>query len=160
MLDQIGPSLARLDQVYPSSDAYVEFVRALPYFADGGWDEDIAAFYRAELEELPDGTFRPQCRPAQIQLAVEGTFGPDWHAIAASIECPTLLVRTIDGFGPPGSGPIMDEAGAQRTLVRLRHGRLIEVPGNHITFAFGNRAPQVVAEILAFLNVSELKSGG
>ena len=157
VLDQIGPSLARLDQAYPSRDAYLDFVRALPYFADGGWDEDIAAFYAAEVEELPDGTFRPRCRPAQIRLAVEGTFGPDWGALAASIECPTLLMRTIDAFGPPGSGPIMDEDGARRTLARLHHGQLVEVPGNHITFAFGDRAPQVVAEIIAFLDVPDLR---
>ena len=160
VLDQIGPSLARLDQVYPSRDAYVEFVRALPYFTDGGWDEGIAAFYRAELEELPDRTFRPRCRPAQIRLAVEGTFGPDWSAITASVECPTLLMRTIDAFGPPGSGPIMDEDGALRTLAHLRHGRLVDVSGNHITFAFGDRAPQVVAEILAFLDVPDLTGTG
>ncbi len=151
VLDQIGPSLARLEQVYPSRGAYLEFVRALPYFAGDGWDDGVAAFYEAEVEDLPDGTVRPRCRPAHIRLAVEGTFGPDWAGVAAAVECPTLLLRTIDPFGPPGSGPIMSEDGARRTLARLRHGHLVEVPGNHITFAFGRRAEGVVTELLAFV---------
>jgi len=151
VLDQIGPSLARLEQVYSSSGAYLDFVRSLPYFVADGWDDDVAAFYEAEIEELPDGTVRPRCRPAHIRLAVEGTFEPDWTAIAGSVECPTLLLRTTDPFGPPGSGPIMTEDGARRTLAHLRNGRLVEVPGNHITFAFGHRAERVVGELLAFV---------
>jgi hypothetical protein len=75
--------------------------------------------------------------------------------VAGSVECPTLLLRTTDPFGPPGSGPIMSEDGARRTLARLRRGRLVEAPGNHITFAFGPRAERVAAELLAFVDVSD-----
>jgi pimeloyl-ACP methyl ester carboxylesterase len=150
VLDQIGPSLARLDSTYSSHAAYLEFVRALPYFADGGWDDSVAAFYEAELEESPGGGVRSRCRPEHIRLAVEGTLELDWPAIADCVECPTLLLRTIDPFGPKGSAPIMSRDGALRTLGRLRDGRLLEVPGNHITFAFGSRAAPVAAELLAF----------
>jgi hypothetical protein len=66
------------------------------------------------------------------------------------VECPTLLLRTLDPFGPPGSPPIMSEDGARRTLARLRDGRLLEVPGNHITFAFGARARAVAEELVSF----------
>jgi pimeloyl-ACP methyl ester carboxylesterase len=151
VLEQIGPSLSRLEQVYPSREAYLDFVRALPYFDGDGWDDDIAAFYEAEIEELPDGTVRPRCRPAHIRLAVEGTFTPDWEAVGTSVECPTLLLRTTDPFGPPGSGPILSADGARRTLARLRHGHLVEVPGNHITFAFGSRARRVSELLVAFV---------
>ena len=155
VLDQIGPSLSRLEQVYPSRAAYLEFVRSLPYFAGGGWDDDVAAFYDAEVQDLPDGTVRPRCRPDTIRQAVEGTFGPDWAAVAERVECPTLLLRTTGPFGPPGSGPIMTEDGARRTLARLRHGELVEAPGNHITFAFGARAEPVATALLAFLDVPD-----
>ncbi|HYA08837.1 MAG TPA: alpha/beta hydrolase, partial [Gaiellaceae bacterium] len=155
VLDQIGPSLARLDQVYPSRRAYLDFVRALPYFAGDGWDDGVAAFYEAEIEELPDGTVRPRCRPAHIRLAVEGTFGPDWAGVAAAVDCPTLLLRTTDPFGLPGSGPIMSADGAARTLARLRRGQLVEVPGNHITFAFGRRAGRAVDELLSFAGAAD-----
>jgi pimeloyl-ACP methyl ester carboxylesterase len=149
VLEQIGPSLDRLDRAYPSRADYLEFVRSLPYFSDE-WNDGLAAFYDAELEELPDGTVRSGCRPEHIRQAVEGTLAQDWPAIAARVECPTLLLRTTDSFGPPGAPPIMSEDDARRTLARLPSGSLVEVPGNHITFAFGPRAPRVVDELLAF----------
>jgi pimeloyl-ACP methyl ester carboxylesterase len=150
VLEQIGPSLVRLDEAYPSRGDYLEFVRALPYFSDE-WNDGLAAFYDAELEELPDGSVRSACRPKHIRQAVEGTLAPDWPAIAARVECATLLLRTTDPFGPPGSPPLLGEEDARRMLARLRRGRLVEVPGNHLTFAFGSRAPGVVAELLAFV---------
>jgi pimeloyl-ACP methyl ester carboxylesterase len=152
VLEQIGPSLARLDQTYPSRAAYLEFMRRLPYFANGGWNDAIAVFYDAELEELPDGTVRAGCRPEHIRQAVEGLLEHDWPSIAARVECPTLLLRTTDPFGPPGSPPIMSEDGARRTLAELRRGRFVEVPGNHVTFAFGAHAPRVVGELLSFVH--------
>jgi len=157
--DQIAPSLARLDQTYPSRAAYLEFVRAMPYYAEGGWDDTLSAFYDAELEELPAGTVRSRCRPEQIREAVEGTLVIDWPAVAARVACPTLLLRTVDPYGPPGSPPIMSEEGARRTLARLRDGRLLEVPGNHVTFAFGARAVAVAQELVAFATGSGDKVG-
>ena len=151
VLEQIGPSLARLDQTYPSPAAYLEFARSMPYFHDGSWDDDIAAWYETELEDVGDGSVRSHVRSEHIGQCVEGTFEPDWAEVAGRVECPTLLLRARDPFGPPGSPPIMSAEGAERTLARLRHGRLAEVPGNHITFAFGDRAPVAAREMLAFI---------
>ncbi len=150
VLDQIGPSLARLDQTYPSTEAFLEFARSLPYFAGDAWDDDLAAWYASELEALPDGTVRSNVRPEHIRQCVEATFEPDWAALAPRIECPTLVLRTCGPFGPPGSPPIMSAEGAARLVGRLRHGTLAEVPGNHITFAFGDRAPVAARAILEF----------
>jgi hypothetical protein len=41
------------------------------------------------------------------------------------------------------------------TAPNLRHGKLVEVPGNHITFAFGDRAPVAADAILAFVCVAD-----
>ncbi len=155
VLDQIGPSLARLDQTYPSSAAYLEFARAMPYFADGTWDGDIAAWYEAELEDLGDGTVRPRVRPEHMRSCIEGTFEPDWGALVERIECPTLVLRTCGAFGQPGSPPIMSAEGAEWMLARLRRGELAEVPGNHITFAFGDRARVTAGAIRRFVGVGE-----
>ena len=155
VLDQIGPSLARLEQTYPSPAAYLEFARSLPYFAGGGWDDDVAAWYEAELEEVEGGAVKAHVRPEHIRQCVEATFEHDWGSLAERVEQPTLLMRTLDPFGPPGSPPIMSADGAARTLARLRHGTLVEVPGNHITFAFGERAPVAARAILAFIGAAD-----
>ena len=41
MVDQIQPSLDRLDRVYPSWDEYLALVKSMPYFDEGGWDADV-----------------------------------------------------------------------------------------------------------------------
>jgi pimeloyl-ACP methyl ester carboxylesterase len=153
VLEQIGPSLARLDQTYPSSAAFLEFASSLPYFADGAWDDDVAAWYATELEELPDGSVRSNLRPEHIRKCVEATFEPDWEQLERLIECPTLVIRSIESFGPPGSPPILTAAGAERMLGRLRNGTLAEVPGNHITFVFGECAGVAAGAILTFLGI-------
>jgi pimeloyl-ACP methyl ester carboxylesterase len=158
VLDQIGPSLARLDQSFESTRAYLAFIRSLPYFAEDTWDEGLAAWYEAELEEAPQGGLRAHCRPEHIRQCVEATLTEDWGAIATRVGCPTLLVRTSDSFGPPGSPPIMSAEGAQRTLARLSRGELVDVPGNHITFAFGARAPVVAAAIFGFADRDRVAS--
>jgi pimeloyl-ACP methyl ester carboxylesterase len=150
VMDQIRPSLARLEVTYPSREAYLGFLRTLPYFDSGGWDDSLEAFFDADLEELPDGTFRSRSRPEQIAAAAEGTLAVDWPPLISRVECPVLLVRTVEPYGPPGSPPIMDEAGAAAALALLRDGRLLEIEGNHITFAFAGRALAVARRLVAF----------
>jgi pimeloyl-ACP methyl ester carboxylesterase len=150
VLDQIGPSLARLDQVYPSEDAFLEFANALPYFADGTWSEELAAWYRTELEDVPGGGVRSNLRPEHIRRCVEATFEPDWDELHRRIACPTLVVRSVEPFGPPGSPPILTAEAAARMLGRLRDGVLAEVPGNHITFVFGDNAARTAEAMLDF----------
>jgi len=150
VMDQIRPSLARLELTYPSRDAYLDFLRALPYFEDGGWDDTVEAFFDAELEDLPSGEVRSRCRAEHIAAAAQGTLDLDWPPLIARVQCPTLLVRTVEPYGPPGSPPIMDRAGAEQALALLRDGRLLEVAGNHLTFAFAGRAPAVARELAAF----------
>ncbi len=154
VLDQIGPSLARLDQAYSSREAFLEFASSLPYFSGGTWDDDIAAWYSSELETLPDGSVRSNVRPEHVRQCVEATFEPNWAALAGRIECPVLVLRTCDPFGPPGSAPIMSAEGAARLIGRLGDGTLAEVPGNHITFAFGDRAPAAARAMLEFAGVA------
>jgi pimeloyl-ACP methyl ester carboxylesterase len=152
VLEQIRPSLSRHDHVFPSRAAHLDFVRSLPFLGEGDWTDDLAAYYASEVEELADGSVRSHCRPDHILQAAEGTYAPDWADVATRVECPTLLVRSVDPFGAPGAGPIMTAEGAARMLARLRDGRLLEAAGNHVTFVFGDRARALVPELVAFLD--------
>ena len=49
MIDQIKPSLDRLDRVYPSWDDYLALVKSMPYFDEGGWDADVEQYFRADV---------------------------------------------------------------------------------------------------------------
>lgn len=150
IVDQIKPSLARLETTVPSFEAYIAAVQQQPYF-DGWWDPAAEAYYRADVEDLPDGSVRPRSQPNHIQQCVEATLTPDWLDLVGRMGQPTLIVRARGPFGPPGSPPIVGADQAQRLLGALPHGRLVEVDGNHLTGFFGTGARIVSAAIGDFL---------
>ena len=150
IVEQIKPSLARLESTMPSFEDYLAAVRAQPYFADW-WDPTIEAYYRADVEDLPDGRVKPRSSPGHIQQAIEGTLTPDWPTLATRIDQPTLVVRATGPFGPAGSPPILDSEPARRLVDSLPDGRLVEVDGNHITGFFGDGATVVGGAIREFV---------
>jgi pimeloyl-ACP methyl ester carboxylesterase len=151
IVEQIQPSLDRLDATFESIDAYLDYVRKMPYFTEGWWDDAAEAYYRSDLRELGDGRVASVCRPEHIRQAVEATLEPDWPDLVSRIRQPTLLLRATDPFGPPGSPPILPADQAARTLARLPDGRLVELKGNHFTALFGAPARLASAEIVRFL---------
>lgn len=151
ILDQIAPSLARLERTFASWSEYDELIRSFPYWDGFAWTDEIQAYYRADAEELPDGTVRPRCRAEQIRAVIEGELEVDWPDVLARIACPTLLIRATEPFGPPGFGAILTGESARRSAAVLRNARLVEVAGNHITMVFDPHAHRVVAEMTRFL---------
>ena len=150
IVEQIRPSLARLESTMPSFEAYLAAVRQQPYFA-GWWDTTIEAYYRADVQDLEDGSVKPRSHPEHIQQAIEGTLTPDWHALAARMPQPTLVVRATGPFGPEGAPPILDADPAKELVDSLSDGRLVEVEGNHFTAFFGDGARVVAGAISRFI---------
>jgi pimeloyl-ACP methyl ester carboxylesterase len=150
ILDQIAPSLARLERTYATWAEYDAFVRGFPYWDGFEWTAETQAYYRGDAEQLEDGSIRPRCRPEHIRAVIEGETLIDWQATIARIACPTLLVRATEPFGPPGSSPILSAGSAHRALTLLEHGRLVEIAGNHVTFLFGPSARRVTDAIVSF----------
>jgi pimeloyl-ACP methyl ester carboxylesterase len=150
VLEQIKPSLARLEMVAPSWEDYLVRVKAMPYY-EGWWDPAIEEFYRADVRVNPDGTVQARSRPENIQAAVEGLLEINWPETVRRIHQPTILLRATDSFGPPGYPPILPEDKAKETMTLLSDGRLLEFPGNHITFMFGKTAKEITKAILSFI---------
>lgn len=150
ILDQIKPSLDRLEAVLPSWDHYLDLIKTMPYY-EGWWDPAIEGFYRADVDDNPDGTVQAKSHSDHIRQAVEGTLEIDWPALVRSVTQPTLFLRATDPFGPPGAPPIVSEAQGRTTVERLPDSRLVAIPGNHITYLFGSSAPAVVGAIHEFV---------
>ncbi len=72
MIEQIKPSLDRLERIYPSWDDYLALVQSMPYFAEGGWDDDVEQYFRADVRVRPDGTVQARCRPEHIEEVIRG----------------------------------------------------------------------------------------
>lgn len=153
MIDQIQPSLDRLDRIYPSWDDYVSIVKSMPYFDEGGWDADVEQYYRADVRIRPDGTVQARCRPEHIEAVIQGEFAVDWPAVAARVTQPTLLLRAPESFGPPGSPPLLTREDAERTAAAMADCRLVDGVGNHLTFVFGPGALVLTRAIAGFLTV-------
>jgi pimeloyl-ACP methyl ester carboxylesterase len=152
IMDQIKPSLDRLGMVFPSWDEYLALVKSMPYY-DGWWDPAIEEYFRNDLRENSDGTVQAISHPVHIGAAALATLDIDWPETVSRIEQPTLLLRAPDSLGSPEVGPIVTREVAERTLQRIENSELVEIPGNHITFIFGDSARLVVDQIHRFAGV-------
>lgn len=150
IVDQLKPSLARLDMTAASLDEYIANVRTQPYF-DDGWDPAIESYYEADVVGLPDGSVTPRPQSRHIAACIEGTLTPEWSELVARIRQPTLIARAREPFGPPGSAPIVDGEQAKHLMNVLPNGRMVELDGNHITAFFGQGAATTVDAISTFL---------
>lgn len=147
--NQIKPSLSRLGNVVPSLEAYIDALKAQPYYR-GWWDPLIENYVRADVEEVPGGV-RAKSNPNHILAAVEGTTHIDWPALQMRISQPTLLVRAMGPYGPEGSPPILSASQAGEILDRIDNARVVEIDANHMTMLFGKAAGRTVAAILDFV---------
>lgn len=150
IMDQIKPSLDRLGMVFPSWEEYLAAIKAAPYFAGWHWDPAIEVYYRNDLRTNPDGTVQAISKPDHIQEAAMGTLEIDWADVVGRISQPTLLLRAPDLLGSPEIGPVVIREAAERTRDRIPNATLVDIPGNHVTFIFGDSARLIVAEIVAF----------
>lgn len=148
----IKPSLERLERTLPSVETYIEALKQSPYYAfNHFWNDELEAYYRADVEELSDGTVRSRSRPHAIAEAVDKALGEDWPIIMQQMNRLALLMRAPDGFGPPGTPPIVPETEAADTVNALPNCKLVTLTGHHITMLFGDHASGVVQSIEDFV---------
>jgi pimeloyl-ACP methyl ester carboxylesterase len=147
----IAPSLERLGKTYPSWEEFLATMRAAPSFHDW-WDPAIEAYYRADVEDLPDGKVRVRTRPETIaEVAARGR-QENWEGLLAGLQVPTLLVTSRGSYGGPGTSAIVPREAAQATAETIPGCRWVEVPGNHATMLFGKGAEQTVSAIAEFVS--------
>lgn len=109
-------------------------------------------YYRADVEELPDGAVRSRSRSAHIRQCSAGAQAVNWTEVASRVAQPTLYVRTTDAYGPPGYPPLMSTEQAERAAALFADCTLAEMPGNHITGFFGDAAAAVARAMATFLD--------
>lgn len=151
ILDQIQPVLDRLEVIFPSIEAYLEYVQSMPWF-DGSWNDQLEVFYRTDVQQLPDGSVQSRALPAAIRAAVMGLLEVDLAAMVASIPVPTLLIRAMEPL-LPGAPLLFPDEEAERTLQSLADGRMVEIKGNHYDVLLGSAARETAAAIREFVGV-------
>jgi pimeloyl-ACP methyl ester carboxylesterase len=149
VVELLKPSLARLERVMPSADAYMSEMRAAPHV--GPWNNAIEGYFRAELKENPDGTVQSLTSANAVEQALRGVQTEPWADLVARVGHPVLLLNATEGYGPPGAPPLVPRDHAITTANAFRDCRYVPVPGNHMTMVFGENAAVVTREIEQFL---------
>jgi pimeloyl-ACP methyl ester carboxylesterase len=144
----LGPAIARLNQTYPTADAYVQFWQAHPALAD--WNNDIDQYVRYDLRGEP-GALRSRANPEAVRADSRELLTAHQRIGAAlrGMPGPTTLLRAPAGmFGqPPGLLPEDLAAYWQAEAPALR---VTTVPdSNHYTIICAPQAAAAVAERIA-----------
>jgi len=92
----LGPAAQRLTMTYPSREAYADFWRVHPAFAD--WNDDIAAYIDYDLE--PDGdVFRSSARLEAVATNIAQLGDDDGYAQAlAALPTPLEFLHAPRGL--------------------------------------------------------------
>ena len=140
---------ARLDQVYPSLEAFRAAVQLSP-FVDR-WYDEMNGFVEADAQPLAGGAVTSRSRgfvAATAALHVYGTSQREWRGHASRVRQPALLIQATEPFLM--GMPMVPEDKARQTaeIMKADHAR---ATGNHFTMLFGPGAAEITAAITAFL---------
>lgn len=142
------PTIARLDEVYPSLGAYLAAMRAVPFFSD--WDDALERYFRADVETLADGRVRSRSSALAIARDLDAHFLYSLCLHFPALRCPTLFLRPARGL-LGDRGHVFSEAEAAAITRHIPHCRRADVPGcNHYTMLL-HAGPPVLPEITTFL---------
>jgi pimeloyl-ACP methyl ester carboxylesterase len=145
-LQAIGPSLARLGQVYPSLDVYLEERKKTPLHE---WNPLWEAYYRYDAEVHPDGTVTSRVPRAVVEEEFFVDSNLNIEVSLARIQAPTLLARAALGTLAPDRGFILAADEAERVQSLIPGCRLATIPDtNHYTIIVSDAFAQ---EALTFL---------
>jgi pimeloyl-ACP methyl ester carboxylesterase len=142
------PTIARLDEEYPSLDAYLSAMRAVPFFRD--WDEALERYFRADVEQLPDGRVCSRSSAAAIARDLDAHFFYSLCLHFPALRCPTLFLRPALGL-LGNRGHVFSDAEAAAITRHIPNCRSAIVPGcNHYTMLLKS-GPPVLPAISEFL---------
>jgi pimeloyl-ACP methyl ester carboxylesterase len=148
--EMLVPALSRLDQTFPSFDAYIEKVKAAPYLTF--WDESMLSYYAADTKVNSDGSVC--CIPQtdhMVEAIVKGSLGEPWVDYLTFISHDSLLINA-PGIYAMGAA-LLPEENAMETVELMKNCIYAKVPGNHQTMLYGEGAKEMVSIIKHFLNL-------
>jgi pimeloyl-ACP methyl ester carboxylesterase len=146
--EMLAPALSRLDRVFPSFDDYLDKVKQAPYLTF--WDEAMWSYYRADVQDLPNGTVVARSRLENMMEAVlKGSLGEPWEELIGKLNKPVMLINAL-GIYTMGNALLPREL-ARETADMINNCRYVEVAGNHQTMLYGEGAVQIVESIQQFI---------
>lgn len=148
--EMLEPAMSRLGKTFASFEEYLEKVKNAPY--NSIWEQAMEVYYRADVEDLPNGGVKPRSRPENMSEAVYNVLKQPWLFYLNKIHKPAILINA------PGiytfNAPLLPEPNARETCEQMQNCRYVAVAGNHQTMLYGDGAMQTVKAITDFLEES------
>ena len=120
----LKPVLDRLDETYPSIDAYREHLAASPYFELGPIAEE---YLRYDLGLVPGG-LRPKCaRRAAVEDWRDLIDNPQTVSRLGKVRCPVMAIAAEEGIGH-GQPAVLGAPQLARLKEVLPHADVVSVP--------------------------------
>ena len=143
----LGPAIARLEQTFPSTEAYLDFWRGHPALA-GHWTSDVEAYVRYDLTGEP-GQLR--CRAVGEAVRTDGrevlAEKPFADALGRLTRPTPLLTAPAGMFGEPP--PLIPHEVVAAWAERVPALRPQVVPGmNHYTILYDKEGAAAVSQAI------------
>jgi pimeloyl-ACP methyl ester carboxylesterase len=142
------PTIRRLGQVYPSVEAYLDAMRAVPFFEP--WNPALEAYFREDATPAPGGGVTSKSSAAAIERDLDQHFLYSMCLHFPALQCPTLFLRPEVGLLGQ-RGHVFTEREAAAVTAHIRRCRWLNLPGvNHYTILLSDPTP-VIEPIRAYL---------
>jgi pimeloyl-ACP methyl ester carboxylesterase len=148
ILRAMYPTIRRLGQVYPTLEAYLAAMRAVPFFQP--WNPALEAYFREDAAPAPGGGVWAKSSAAAIERDMDQHFLYSMCLHFPALHCPVLFLRPALGLLGQ-RGHVFTEREAAAVVAHIRGCRWLNLPGvNHYTVLLSDPSP-VIAPIREFL---------
>jgi pimeloyl-ACP methyl ester carboxylesterase len=130
----IKPSLDRLKEVFPSTEAYVETMKQAPYIQP--WSPFLETYYRWEIMEVPNNGVRTNIDPVHIDEEAANVKKMAAASLYPKIGCKVLILRATKGLLALDD-ILLPEQVVKRMASEMPHARYVDIDGvNHYGIVF------------------------
>jgi len=143
----IKPSLDRLGKVFPSFEAYLDFMKEAPFIKN--WSQALETYYQYEVEEISGGV-RTNINPDHIEEERVNLGKVDISLSYGKISCPVLILRATEGMLALDD-VLLPEDVTQRMVREIANARRVDVNRtNHYSIIFepNGERDQAIREFL------------
>lgn len=129
----ISPSVERLGKVSPSIEAYLEQMKANPFFQP--WNQTLERYFRYDIEEVPDGV-RSSVRPEHIAEERGNLAAVRPSELHPLVKCPVLALRATKGM-LGGDEILLPDDALEAMLSAMPRARSVDLDdANHFSIMF------------------------
>ena len=146
--NMLAGALSRLDKTYAGFEEYIEHVKKAPYI--DFWDDAMLSYYRADVEDLPNGKVKPRCNLMDITEKSVNLANLDWPSIIDQVTQHTILINALDNYTL--GEPLLPDEIAIETVKSMKNAKYEGVDGNHQTMLYGQGAKEIIEHVREYLS--------